>query len=166
MLRAQWNFGTVGPIGDLTLEGFVSPDRTTASRFVAQGHYWGGGHSAPSPFTTYKMPCGGPVFGRKSPGPNDAPGNGVPCWVRAPGPHSSLEDSRGGGRLSGTVRDFTFSLAHYYTWSDNILSEASALAPTPEHMAWDFSGDVFTQLTGKPATRENNPWGANDPVVG
>src|SRR5262249_23298447 len=27
MLRAQWSFGSVGPVDDLTLEGFVSPDR-------------------------------------------------------------------------------------------------------------------------------------------
>src|SRR5712692_1787091 len=27
MIRAQWSFGSVGPISDLTLEGFVAPDR-------------------------------------------------------------------------------------------------------------------------------------------
>jgi len=166
MLRAQWSFGTVGPISDLTLEGFVSPDYRTAAWYTLnQGSIWQA-HTNTSPVAVGRMPCGGPVFGRKNPGPNDAPGNGVPCSVRAPGPHSSIEDSRGGGRLVGTIHDFTFSLAHYYTWSDNIKSEAAIHSPSPEHLAWDTNPTLFTQLTGKTATRENNPWGSNDPVIG
>lgn len=77
-----------------------------------------------------------------------------------------LSDSRGGGRLLGTIHDFTFSVAHYYTYSDIFLSRAIASSPSPEHMAWDFSGPLFTQLTGKPAIPANNPWGPNDPAVG
>jgi hypothetical protein len=166
MLRAQWSFGTVGPIRDLTLEGFISPDRKTAAWYsLNQGSYWNT-HTTTSQVAVGRMPCGGPFYGRKNPGPNDAPGNGIPCSVRAQGPHSSIEDSRGGGRIIGTIHDFTFSLAHYYTWQDQATSEAGILSPSSAHLAWDLSPTLFTQLTGKAAVRENNPWGSNDQVVG
>lgn len=166
MLRAQWSFGTVGPISDLTLEGFISPDSRTAAWYALnQGSFWNTYTNA-SQVQVGRTPCGGPLYGRKSPGPNDAPGNGIPCSVRAQGPHSSLEDSRGGGRIIGTIHDFTFSLAHYYTWQDNANSEAGVLSPSAAHLAWDLDPTLFTQLTGKAATRENNPWGTNDQVVG
>src|SRR5215813_7273466 len=82
-----------------------------------------------------------------------------------------LSDSRGGLRLLGTIHDFTFSLASYYTWQDAATSEAAILSPDPAHLAWDLGATTFTQLTGKPAFNAagqpiNNPWGANDPVVG
>ncbi|MBI3247507.1 MAG: hypothetical protein HYZ50_13475 [Deltaproteobacteria bacterium] len=68
MLRAQWSFGTVGPISDLTLEGFVSPDRrTTANYGLALGSYWTP-YTVTSPTEVHRAPCGGPLFGRKSPG--------------------------------------------------------------------------------------------------
>src|SRR3989441_490905 len=168
MLRAQWSFGTVGPIGDLTLEGFISPDRRTAAQYVLnQGSFWNY-PTVPSPVAVYRMPCGGPVFGRKNPNRfGDFPGNGVPCSVREQLPHSlKLADSRGGVRILGTVHDFTFSLASYFTWQDAATSEAGIYAPTPEHLAWDINGATFTALTGKPAIPANNPWGPNDPVVG
>ncbi|HXG19808.1 MAG TPA: DUF1302 family protein [Methylomirabilota bacterium] len=173
MLRAQWSFGTVGPISDLTLEGFISPDRRTAAWYALnQGSYWNT-HTTTSQVLVGKMPCGGPLFGRKNPGPNDAPGNGQPCSFRAQGPHSRLEDSRGGGRLIGTIYDFTFSLAHYYTWQDQATSAAAIISPTPAHLAWDLSPALFKSLTGKDALEKNssgqfvnNPWGLNDQVVG
>jgi hypothetical protein len=90
-------------------------------------------------------------------------GNQFNCSTRAQGPHSSLSDSRGGGRLIGTIRDFTFSLAHYYTWSDSVLSSGTIGSPTPAHLAWDTDPAAFTALTGLSATPENNPWGPNDP---
>jgi len=123
------------------------------------------------------MPCGGPVFGHKSPGPKqgDEPGAfGAPCSIRAQGPHSKLSDSRGGGRLVGTINDFTFSIAHYYTWQDAPVSGAQAISPTAAHLAWDLdgSGTLFKYITGKDALEKNssgqyvnNPWGIDDPVV-
>lgn len=126
MLRAQWNFGRVGPIQDLTLEGFVSPDqRTAAVPALHQGSMWSIRTNS-SPVNVHRMPCGGPIYGKalKKAGNLgfDTNGNQFNCSTRAMGPHSSLSDSRGGGHLLGTIRDFTFSLAHYYTWSDSILS--------------------------------------------
>src|SRR3989441_938188 len=173
MLRAQWSFGTVGPIGDLTLEGFVSPDRRTAAQYVLnQGSFWNT-PTATSPVAVYRTACGGPVFGRKNPNRfGDFPGNGVPCSVREQLPHSlKLADSRGGLRILGTVHDFTFSLASYFTWQDAATSEAGIYSPTPEHLAWDLGASTLTALTHKPAFDAagnpiNNPWGPNDPVVG
>src|SRR5262249_26255852 len=104
MLRAQWSFGTVGPISDLTLEGFVSPDRMTSAYFGLTPNFWTP-YTVTSPVQVGREPCGGPVFGAKSPGPQGAPGNGIPCSIRAQGPHSGLADSRGGGRLVGTIHD-------------------------------------------------------------
>ncbi len=169
MLRAQWSFGTIGPITDLTLEGFVSIDRRTAAQYTLnQGSFWNTPTNT-SPVQVYRQACGGPLFGRKNVGPNDSetPGGlGTPCSVRAQGPHDRLADARGGGRITGTIHDFTFSIAHYYTWQDQATSEAGVLSPSAAHLAWDLGGATFTRLTGKPATKENNPWGANDPVVG
>src|SRR5262249_53836248 len=168
MLRAQWSFGTIGPVQDLTLEGFVSPDRRTAAQYALnQGSFWNTPTNT-SPVEVFRMPCGGPFFRRQNPTRfGDFPGNGVPCSVRAQGPHSlKLADSRGGLRLLGTVHDFTFSLASYYTWQDAATSEAAILSPSPAHLAWDLGGSTFTALTGKPAIPANNPWGSNDPVVG
>jgi Protein of unknown function (DUF1302) len=167
MLRAQWSFGTVGPVSDLTLEGFVSPDRRTAAAYALnQGSFWNTPTNT-SPVEVYRMPCGGPYFRRPQPNTfGDFPGNGAPCSVRAQGPHNSIKDSRGGVRVLGTVNDFTFSLASYYTWQDLSTSEAAILSPSPEHLAWDLGGSTFTALTGKPAIPANNPWGSNDPVIG
>lgn len=175
MLRAQWSFGTVGPVSDLTLEGFISPDRTTAAYYALnQGSFWNT-YTTTSPVAVGRMPCGGPLYGRKNPGPNDASGNGLPCSVRAQGPHSRLEDSRGGGRILGTIHDFTFSLAHYYTWQDQATSEGAILSPSPAHLAWDLdgTGTLFKRITGKNALEKdssgrlvNNPWGINDQNVG
>jgi len=89
MLRAQWSFGTVGPISDLTLEGFVSPDRTTAAWYALnQGSFW---NTRRRPRRSKWGGCrvGGPLYGRRNPGPSDQPGNGIPCSVRAQGPHSA-----------------------------------------------------------------------------
>ena len=168
MLRAQWSFGSVGQVDDLTLEGFVTIDRRTAAHYALnQGSFWNT-PSNTSPVHVYRHPCGGPFFGRqnKQIGPDDAANAPFRCSVRAQGPYNSLKSARGGGRIIGTLHDFTFSLAHYYTWQDAATSEAAILSPSAAHLAWDLSGATFTQLTGKPATRENNPWGSNDPNVG
>ena len=150
MIRAMWSFGTVGPIQDLTLEGFYSiDDKTTATTFQ-QGGFWTLGGSA-NPIAVGRTPCGDPFFRSR-----DFP-QSQPCSLRAHGPRSKLEDGRGGVRLFGTIRDFTFSLAHYYTWSDLVYGQAAVISPTPEHLLWDLA------LPGAPAT---NPWRPNDPTVG
>jgi hypothetical protein len=178
MLRAQWSFGTIGPVSDLTLEGFVSPDKRTSAYYGLTPNFWTP-YTVTSPVLVGRMPCGGPVFGARNPGPQGAPGNtnphGVgPCSFRAQGPHTAIRDSRGGGRIVGTIHDFTFSIAHYYTWQDGPVSAASVISPTPAHVAWDIdaSGNLFRYVTGKNALEKNaagqyvnNPWGINDPVV-
>ena len=176
MMRAQWSFGTIGPVTDLTLEGFISPDRRTSAYYGLTPNFWTP-YTVTSPVAVGRMPCGGPVFGRKSPGPKqgDEPGAfGEPCSFRAQGPHSNLSDSRGGGRLVGTIHDFTFSIAHYYTWQDGPVSAASIISPTAAHLAWDIdaTGNLFRYVTGKNALEKNssgqyvnNPWGIDDPVV-
>ncbi len=40
MMRAQWSFGTIGPVSDLTLEGFVSPDRRTSAYYGLTPNFW------------------------------------------------------------------------------------------------------------------------------
>jgi hypothetical protein len=157
MLRAQWSFGTVGPIQDLTLEGFVSVDQETAARTTLQGSFWTVATNT-APIMINRTPCGGPFFPSK-----DFPvkGQGLKCSVRAAGPHASIRDARGGGRIIGTIRDFTFSIAHYYTWADQTFVRATMITPSAQHLLWDLNGLGNPALV--PAT---NPWGPNDPVVG
>jgi hypothetical protein len=164
MIRAQWSFGTVGPIGDLTLEGFFSNDQETAARTTLQGCFFCVATQI-APIMINRTPCGDPFF-RSKDFRTAANPTGVPCSTRAAGPHASIEDGRGGARILGTIHDFTFSIAHYYTWSDTLYVQGKQISPTPEHAIWDISGPVFTQVTGKPATPENNPWGPGDPVNG
>ena len=157
MLRAQWSFGTVGPIQDLTLEGFWAVDNESAADTTLQGSFWTAATNT-APIAINRTPCGDPFFRSK-----DFPvkGKGLKCSFRANVPHASIEDSRGGGRLLGTIRDFTFSIAHYYTWADLGYVRASITSPTPEHLLWDLNGLGNPALL--PAT---NPWGPNDPTVG
>ena len=95
MIRAQWGFGSVGPILDLTLEGFYSVDNETAATTTLQGSFWTVANSS-SPIAIGRTSCGDPFFRSR-----DFPtkGQGLRCSVRAAGPHSSLEDGRGGARL-------------------------------------------------------------------
>jgi hypothetical protein len=157
MIRAQWSFGTVGPVSDLTLEGFFSNDQETAARTTLQGCFFCIG-TITAPIMINRTPCGDPFFRSKD---TPAKGKGLRCSTRANGPHSSIKDVRGGGRILGTVHDFTFSVAHYYTWADQTFVRATAISPTPQHALWDLNGLGNPALV--PAT---NPWGANDPTVG
>jgi hypothetical protein len=159
MLRAQWNFGVVGPIFDLTLEGFYSIDNKTTATTTLQGSFWTLGTET-SAIAVNRTPCGDPFFRSKDFRTPAAP-TGTPCSLRAAGPHSSLKDGRGGGRILGTVHDFTFSLAHYYTWYDTPFVRAGVISPTQTHLLWDFAGLGIPQLIPP-----SNPWGANDPTVG
>jgi hypothetical protein len=147
----------VGPIFDLTLEGFYSIDNKTAATTTLQGSFWAVA-SENAPIAIGRTPCGDPFFRSRD---FPAKGLGTSCSVRAAGPHSSLEDGRGGGRVIGTVHDFTFSLAHYYTWFDTPYVRAGVISPTQAHLLWDFGG------LGNPALLPpSNPWGADDPTVG
>jgi hypothetical protein len=158
MLRAQWSFGTVGPVQDLTLEGFVSVDNESAANYgILQGSFWTAATNT-APIMVKRTPCGDPFFRSRD---FPAKGQGVPCSVRSTNPHASLSDARGGGRILGTIRDFTFSIAHYYTWADLGYVRTTLISPTPEHLLWDLNGMGNPALL--PAT---NPWGANDPTVG
>src|SRR5262249_39196309 len=133
MLRAQWSFGTVGPIGDLTLEGFYSIDNKTAAQTTVTGTFWQTSNNATAPLMVNRTPGGDPFFRSKD---FPAPGLGTPCSTRANGPHASLEDGRGGGRILGTIHDFTFSLAHYYTWADVAYVRSTTISPSPQHLLW------------------------------
>ncbi|MGE4094583.1 MAG: DUF1302 family protein [Candidatus Binatia bacterium] len=160
MLRAQWSFGTVGPVQDLTLEGFVSIDQETAARTTVQGCFFCSITNT-APIEIGRTPCGGHQFAGAAGGRTQQNPLGIPCSDRAYGPHSSLRDVRGGGRITGTISDFTFSLAHYYTWSDQSYVRARIISPSPEHLLWDTNGLGNPDLV--PAV---NPWGPNDPVWG
>jgi len=94
MLRVGWSFGAVGPIQDLTLEGFYSIDNETAATTTLQGSFWTVA-GATVPIAIGRTSCGDPFFrSRDSPVKEQR----IRCSVRAAGPHSNLEDGRGGAR--------------------------------------------------------------------
>lgn len=176
MLRAQWSFGTVGPVQDLTLEGFYSVDNETnigGSLPTSSVNYWNSVQNGNTPIMYGRTPCGGdfmaqrglpeykddPLFPYKGSGPG--PHHGGNCSVRGSHPHSSLEDGRGGVRIVGTIHDFTLSIAHYYTYQDIAGVRAIVISPTRDHLRWDLG--LSTDSLGRPWT-QGNPWGPNDPV--
>src|SRR2546425_541100 len=62
MLRAQWSFGTVGPISDLTLEAFVAPDKRMPLPGIptTSVHFWHGEQTnANTAIMYHRTPCGG-----------------------------------------------------------------------------------------------------------
>jgi hypothetical protein len=97
-------------------------------------------------------------YGGSGPGPNHGGG----CSVRGNNPHSNLEDGRGGGRIVGTIQDFTFSIAHYYTYQDTVVIRATAISPTPDHLRWDLG--LPTDSLGR-TWPQGNPWGPSDPLA-
>lgn len=166
MLRAQWSFGNVGPIQDLTLEGFYSiDDAFTPILPTPAVFFWvppGPGNTA---YLQGRTPCGGdfmakrgipalPAFGYQGTGPG--PNNGGNCSVRANLPRANLEDGRGGIRLLGTIADFSWSIAHYYTYQDLVAARLNVISPTQQHLLWDLGA----LPAGTP-----NPWGPADPVA-
>ena len=91
------------------------------------------------------------------------------------GPHANLSDGRGGARILGTIHDFTFSIAHYYTYQDITGVRAKIISPTPAHLAWDL-GRTNDPRTGQPwadnlistpfgTQNTANPWGTADPFA-
>ena len=176
MLRAQWSFGTVGFVQDLALEGFYSIDNKTnigGSFPTSSVNYWNSIQSGNTPIMYGRTPCGGdfmaqrglpayfgdPLFPYNGSGPG--PHHGGDCSVRGAHPHASLEDGRGGARIVGTINDFTFSIAHYYTYQDITGIRAIVISPTRDHLRWDLG--LPTDALGRPWPN-GNPWGPNDPV--
>ncbi len=187
MLRAQWSFGTVGPIQDLTLEGFVAPDNAIAllGTPTSSVHYWHGEQTNGNTAIMYgRTPCGGhlmakrgipprPELGYRGFGPGSNEGGG--CSQHGKGPRTNLDDVRGGGRIIGTIRDFTFSIAHYYTYHDIPVVRAHIISPTTDHLRWDLGlptdsfgrpwADNVVEAPGIGRVNTANPWGPNDPLA-
>lgn len=174
MLRAQWNFGTVGPIQELALEGFYSIDNKTgvgSSLPASSSYFWSGVGQGNTAILYGRTPCGGHFMAQRGipplpelgyAGSGSGPNNGGGCSVRASHPHSSLEDGRGGLRLLGTIADFSWSLAHYYTYQDIPVSRAIVISPTQDHLRWDLG--LATDSRGR-SWPTGNPWGSADPVA-
>jgi hypothetical protein len=88
MVRPTLSIGTVGPVRNLTIDGYWVPG--TIDNEIA-------------PVTQ----AGNPFGVGAPPGPSEV--------IR---PKKNLGNSRGGGRLIGTVGGVTFSLGHYVTFND------------------------------------------------
>jgi hypothetical protein len=175
MLRAQWSFGSMGFINDLTLEGFYSIDNEVplGSLPTSSVNYWGSIQNGNTAIMAGRTPCGGDFMARRGlpaynedplipyGGSGSGPKNGGNCSVRGLMPHSNLSDGRGGVRINATIHDFTFSLAHYYTYQDNPQVRATIISPTRDHLRWDLG--LGTDSQGREWTR--NPWGPSDPIA-
>ena len=88
MVRPSISLGRVGPVSNLTLDGYWVPG--TIDNQIAPVANFGNPFAVPNP-----------------PGPSDL--------MR---PSKNLGNSRGGGRLIGTVGGATLSIAHYVTFND------------------------------------------------
>ncbi len=103
MLRTSYNFGSIGPLDQAFLEGYVALDRTVA--FVP-------GAPAGSPWA---LP-GGPPTGAQI--------------VLLEAPSLTVHDLRGGARFVFNASDFTFTLASYQTMLD--IPAVHLREPTPD----------------------------------
>jgi len=90
MLRGSWNFGTIGPLSDMFLEGFVAQgNRVAQDPGIPNGSPWRpGAMGYPNPILNTRVD--------------------VPDFWQV----------RGGARLVFTTADVTWTLAHYYTYFD------------------------------------------------
>ena len=91
MIRASWNFGTVGPIDQAFLEGYVAFDRTVG--FIPGA------------------PPGSPWY------PPLGPPTGT-LLADLQAPNLTAHNLRGGGRFVFNASDYTFTLASYQTMFD------------------------------------------------
>ena len=103
MLRTSYNFGTIGPIDQAFLEGYVAFDRTTA--FVPGA------------------PAGSPWY------PPLGPSTGS-LLADLQAPNLTVHNLRGGARFVFNVQDFTFTLASYQTVLDLPAVHLRAARPT------------------------------------
>lgn len=92
MLRGQYYFGSLGPLSEIFLEGYIAIDNKVG--FIP-------GTPEGSPWTLPGL--GAPSINSRS--FRDAPAR-------------NFSDARGGGRLVFNALDATFSIAHYYTYFD------------------------------------------------
>ena len=91
MLKAIYNFGDVGKIQSLALEGFINP--AFADMEIAPSSPFGTPYAFPLPASSIE--------------------------VRTIEPGNSMDDSRWGFRLQGVFADnYNWSLAHYRTYND------------------------------------------------
>src|SRR5581483_6963369 len=103
MLRTSYNFGTIGPLDQAFLEGYVAFDRTVA--FVP-------GAPAGSPWYAPLGPTTGTTVGDLQ------------------APNLTGHNLRGGGRFVFNWADFTFTLASYQTMFDTQAVRFRAANPT------------------------------------
>ena len=90
MIKGIFDIGSLWKFYSLSLEGFIEPEPTlTKGPTLPAGAPWAIITGPPSPFEM-RMP-----------------------------EKEAWKDSRFGGRLMGTIGDYTFSLAHYWTYIDN-----------------------------------------------
>jgi Protein of unknown function (DUF1302) len=101
MLRPTLRLPSIGALTNLTLDGYWVP---------------GSIDDQESPLAPVGNPFGGPA----------PPGSAVISI-----PHKNIGNSRGGGRLLGTLSGVTFSLGHYVTFNDapSVRQSLRALAP-------------------------------------
>jgi len=119
MLRGSYNFGNVGPIGSLTLEGFWVPGNWDA-------------RVAPI------APAGTPYAAPK-------PASPLPSVLVTPS--KVMSSSRWGVRLLGVLGgNYSFNIAHYKTYMD-ILSLRLAVGDSPLD-AWMELSYPAVQITG------------------
>lgn len=166
MLRVQWQFGTIGPVQDLSLDSFYSVDNEVSPILPTPAlYFWVPPGPGNATYMQGRTPCGGDFMARRGipplpeagyAGSGPGPNHGGGCSVRANLPHSSLADGRGGVRLLGTIADFTWSVAHYYTYQDLVAARLTIISPTQQHLLWDL---------GLSASGSPNPWGPGDPVA-
>lgn len=107
MIKATLDIGSIWKFYSLSVEGFIEPDPAlTKGPTLPAGAPWSIVTGPPTPFEL-RMP-------RKE------------TW----------KDSRLGGRIFGTLGDYTFSVAHYWTYIDNpvpyIRFDREKLAPVIE----------------------------------
>jgi len=123
MVRPTYNLGTIGPLSNLTLEGYWVPGTVD---------------NAISP----AAPSGNP-FGLANP-----PGAAV-----IHRPNKNIGNSRGGGRIIGTVGNLvTMSIAHYVTFND-IPSAQLYVNDLADPRGVGFLVDYYQQqITGASAT--------------
>ncbi len=175
MLRAQWSFGTVGPINDLTLEGFYSIDNEipTTGLPTSSTNYWGSIQNGNTAIMVGRTPCGGDYMARRGipaynedplmpyAGSGAGPREGGNCSERASVPHSNLKDGRGGGRIVGTIRTLPSLWPTTTPIKMHPRCGRSIISPTRDHLRWDLG--LATDSQGRPWP-EGNPWGLDDPI--